>query len=259
MTPLTLALAVALAADPAPAARLDALGDPLPPGAVMRLGTLRHRIVGFIDSHNRAYLDGGRTLLFAGYVALLWTDAETGREIDRWAWPAGLQFAGLSPDGRRLVLTDQHMIRAWDVPARRELRTIAGPEGFNGYVVATFSPDSRFVALEERYAQGGLNRIRVRLWDLTAGRELWWNDQVLNAGWTSGVIGFGPGGRALDRGGVRRHGAVAGRLDARDRQHRRPLLGPGHRPGAVAAGRRWAGATAVRVLGGRHPARHRRP
>src|SRR5262245_55426613 len=94
MLSLTLTIAFALAADPAPAARNDRFGDPLPPGAIQRLGTLRHPTGWPISGQYRLYLPGGRTLL-TYFGEFRWSEADSGREIDRWAPPAGLEINGI--------------------------------------------------------------------------------------------------------------------------------------------------------------------
>ena len=88
----------------------DQSGDPLPPSAIARLGTLRFRQEGFVD--NLIYAPGGKTLISrAGSLAISW-DARTGKELyrisgitkDRYVSPIDI-----SPDGSTLVyLTNEH-------------------------------------------------------------------------------------------------------------------------------------------------------
>src|SRR5262245_40417699 len=102
MLPFTFTLALAVATDPVPAGRTDRFGDPLPPGAFQRLGTLRHR-TGWPEQNR--YLRDGRTLL-TFRNEFRWTDADSGREIDRWAPPPGQEISGVSTDGRLALLVD---------------------------------------------------------------------------------------------------------------------------------------------------------
>jgi hypothetical protein len=148
--PFTLTLALALAADPVPASRTDGFGDPLPPGAVQRLGTLRHRTGWPITNSHRLYLPGGRTLsTFRGEFR--WTDAESGRAIDCWTPPKGLEISGVSADGRLALLVDDKALHIWDLSIRREIRTIPDVNRLRGFMsAALFSPDSRHVGCTSR-------------------------------------------------------------------------------------------------------------
>lgn len=88
----------------APKARVDRFGDPLPPHAVARFGTVRYR-------HDRtifasAISPDGRLLAGAsGKLVQIW-DAETGRTLQRWSL-AGFRHPVLAlaftPDGKNLV------------------------------------------------------------------------------------------------------------------------------------------------------------
>jgi WD40 repeat protein len=84
---------------------VDRYGDPLPPGAVARLGTVRYRFGG----HGAAFLPDGRTVVSvrSGNAIHLW-DARTGRllrEINTGRFTPGQGGFGLSRDGKRLVLS----------------------------------------------------------------------------------------------------------------------------------------------------------
>src|SRR5207245_2671047 len=90
----------------APKQVLDALGDPLPPGAVRRLGTRRHRVQtwplawqGLPDGRSYlVYHRGGAT------EEIRRIDTDTGRVVETWPVPANAHAAGFSPDGRRVLL-----------------------------------------------------------------------------------------------------------------------------------------------------------
>src|SRR5262249_3473340 len=83
-------------------ARTDRLGDPLPPGALFRLGSLRLRNKGGI--HSAAFAAGGRVLATAGDDGeiLLW-DPATGKELRRIDEGRYTQAAVCSPDGKALA------------------------------------------------------------------------------------------------------------------------------------------------------------
>src|SRR5262249_61965006 len=88
---LLFSVALALVAGQAPAAdepkrRVDQHGDPLPPGATARLGTVRWRHAGPISFV--AFLPGGRTVLSAGQdrTVRVW-DIATGKDLRRLDHP----------------------------------------------------------------------------------------------------------------------------------------------------------------------------
>jgi RNA polymerase sigma factor (sigma-70 family) len=161
----------------APAARLDLLGDPLPPDALLRLGTLRHRVVGFV-SGRQALPDGKTQLTYSGN-RLRWMDGATGRILDAWTLPKEQTVCGVAPDGRRMLVADVNAktLQLWDVAARKELQAFL-PKGDLGLQVsATFAPDGRNATTSH-----GVNHNAglLRVWDVATGQELW----------QEGVMGF---------------------------------------------------------------------
>ncbi len=102
-----------LHADPPASAkpRLDLFGDPLPEGAIARMGTTRFRH----DATSIAYLDA-KTLVTAGDGVRFW-DVATGKMIREWKAEhfGGDRLAALSGNGRVLIsVTKQSSLRVWD-------------------------------------------------------------------------------------------------------------------------------------------------
>src|SRR5207237_1709077 len=100
---------VPAAADPpAPAQiqpRLDRHGDPLPPGAVARLGTLRFRTAG--EAVALAFAPDGQTIAVSSYAGVFLFDAASGKRTRRQPLPrspAGPEDRlTFSPDSKRLA------------------------------------------------------------------------------------------------------------------------------------------------------------
>ena len=102
MTPPAVARA---AADSLEAERIDRYGDPLPPGALMRLGTVRFRHGG-LGIHDAAYSPDGKILATAGESGKihLW-EAATGKQIALLEGEKNTMLLSLafSPDGKTLA------------------------------------------------------------------------------------------------------------------------------------------------------------
>jgi WD40 repeat protein len=83
-------------------AGVDLFGDPLPQGAVARLGTLRWRAGPYVQS--LAYTSDGKTLVAMSQFEVCLFDAATGKLTKRIRPSKGfISRAALSPDGKRLV------------------------------------------------------------------------------------------------------------------------------------------------------------
>src|SRR5947209_2587923 len=98
-----------------PPVRLDAYGDPLPPGAVARLGTTRLRQSEAV--HGLVFTADGKGLLSVGSSTVRLRDVATGRLVRSWgaftevAW--GLFFA---TDGKQFVAVGKDgRLRLWDI------------------------------------------------------------------------------------------------------------------------------------------------
>jgi WD40 repeat protein len=180
---IALSLALLLAAVPAAAdpPRTDALGDPLPAGAIARLGTNRLWHEGGIEY--LALSPDGRIVATAGAAfasragqghVRLW-DTKTGkflRALDTLGQPVGLLT--FSPDGKLLAGAAEKEVRLWDVDSGKLLRRLLGHK--EPVVSVSFSADSRhfhslgFTPPKELalHADGG----EVCRWDAATGKLL---------------------------------------------------------------------------------------
>jgi WD40 repeat protein len=181
-TKLRLAAVLVFSAATAPAAepaRTDALGDPLPSGAVLRLGTIRWRAgspIVFL-----AALPDGHVLTVDQQQAVRVWDAATGRERQQFPMtgtpgttvPAAIYNACVSLDGggRNLAVAGRNgIVTVWDVAAGRATGRVVTPETGIPTRIA-LSRDGKTLAL-------GVNIMRPTLWDVAADKEIRALDEI---------------------------------------------------------------------------------
>jgi WD40 repeat protein len=202
----------------------DAHGDPLPDGAVARLGTVRSRAL----CNALHFSPDGKQLvgLDAGRFVRVW-DAATGRllesahlpgrpERDQWA-----VRAAYSADGRVALLSDGPALELWDVHARKQL-DVPLPAGRKPPYRFAVSADGRRLLLREPVGSesvpmtgsrfGEELKLNLLLWDTTTGklRVLAEDEAELIA------LGFSPDGTLLAsssyKRGTRTRDAATGKL-----------------------------------------------
>jgi WD40 repeat protein len=168
------------------AAPTDLYGDPLPPGAVARMGTVRFRYA----ATSVAYSPDGKLLAAGGsdnHIRLF--EAATGKEIRRLTGhlartfnpPADKRGAfdllvssvgegnvtsiAFSPDGKTLASGGwDDTVRVWEVATGKQLHKLDAHQAMVARVV--FSPDGKVLA-----SRGGLDGL-LRLWNPATGAEL---------------------------------------------------------------------------------------
>lgn len=180
---------------PAAAQRVDALGDPLPDGAIMRLGTHRHRA----QSHWQ-YLPDGKSYLVLHGSEIRRIDARTGAIVESWPIPKiGGELAwagyddtviGFSPDGRYALLTNDYIhhgvidsaqewhLTLYDLSERKQVWSVSKklePKDWPDANMCVFSANNKWVVTGRDHGQGK----EVRLWDAQTGKQLW---QLRNKG-----------------------------------------------------------------------------
>jgi WD40 repeat protein len=152
--------------------RLDLLGDPLPEGAVARIGT--SRVFGGNHAKLLAYVPDGKTLVTGGYSKVLrFWEADTGKRLGQIeiGGNGNVDAFAFSPDGKMLVLVSRKdaLVRVWDFASRRQFQQFAGERGGTSWVA--FSPDGkRLAATSDK---------DVRVWDAST----WEQTQSLRTGW----------------------------------------------------------------------------
>ena len=157
----------------APQPRTDLNGDPLPPGAVARLGAARmcQQAVLYLafspDDKTVAALDNGSLRLW---------DVQNGREVRHFDDPLGAEYLNapdiplaFSADGKLVALIcSQNTVRVWETATGREVHTFQNLPATPS--VLAFDPKGRLLAA------GG--RGPMLLWNLKDGKQLPSGDPV---------------------------------------------------------------------------------
>lgn len=172
-TGFVLALICLTSRAPAAEPATDLHGDPLPPHALLRLGTTRLHHQSFM--HDAAFSPDGRMLASAASnqdtSITLW-EVPSGRLLHRlivtsidqyWPWTNALAF---SPDGQKLATVDNRgRLHVWNVSTGAELYSIEAHPGNHGATAVAFSDDGKWLA------SGGSDGA-VRISSTEGGHEL---------------------------------------------------------------------------------------
>jgi WD40 repeat protein len=148
--PLALLL-LAVAARAEPPARADAQGDPLPAGALARLGTTRFRSGNFIQSV--AVAPDGKTLAVADNQGARILDLATGKELRalKTTGYTGFTHVSFSPDGKVFAAAEHDgRIRFWDPATGDLIGQVAPPTDATRRrpgSAFSFSGDGKYVAV----------------------------------------------------------------------------------------------------------------
>ncbi len=166
----------AAAEAPRPAARTDRHGDPLPAGALARLGTQRFRHLAGVRRAafspegkvlavlSRATMDRRGGASAGVHVIGLW-DAAGGQELRRIEVEGGLlQCFAFSPDGKVLAVHGKGPILLYDVATGERRGRLPGPVNSSPIHGLAFSPDGKTLAARLTET--------VSLYDVKAGQEL---------------------------------------------------------------------------------------
>jgi RNA polymerase sigma factor (sigma-70 family) len=143
-------------------AKTDLLGDPLPRGALLRLGTVRQRHAQ--GTSRAAFAPDGKTVHVSdmGGWVVTW-DVATGKEIRRVRGDASnVSALALSPDGKTLAVGSWGKVRLVDAGTGVAVGAWAGQNDSVTEIV--FSPDGKTAAL--RYQGKTLD-----LWDAAGGKK----------------------------------------------------------------------------------------
>jgi WD40 repeat protein len=180
------------------AAHTDALGDPLPEGALTRLGSTRFSQIGWVRS--LVFAPDGRSVFVGSDYFELSKDSnprQDSRAVRLFEVPSGQQLAefgdqawgvgelALCPEGRTLASAGRDgTIRLWEVATRRQVRQL-GPFAEDYTWPVAWSPDLATLAV------GG---DQVRLWRAADGKLV---HQLGDESTSAASVAFSPDGHLL--------------------------------------------------------------
>jgi WD40 repeat protein len=175
----------------------DLFGDPLPAGALARLGTVRFRQGNFVYGVLLSP-DGKTVVSYGGNQVITFWDAATGRVVRRL--PNGARVAAFTPDGRTLISFGDYEIRFWDVATGAVRRSEALGLWLPCLAV---SPDGKHLAAGCT-AERNTDSARIKVWDIATDRVV---HTFVHKGREPSAVAFSPDGKLLAA-GYRHDGAI---------------------------------------------------
>ena len=173
----------------------DLFGDPLPAGAIARLGTVRLRHGDYL--HALAFAPDGKTLISAGRDGMRVWQTATSRPVRHFGEPMFQPSVSLSPDGRRLAVARFYPgsggpIEVWDVATGKLVHKL----GDRHFTLVRFSPDGKHVAaFTGRSAPFAFaNPWQIMIWDTATGRLI---NQLSGPADCVTAMTFTPDGKSL--------------------------------------------------------------
>jgi len=150
--------------------RLDQSGDPLPEGAIARLGTVRFRHGANIAG--LSFTPDGKAVIARGPWAVRTWESKSGRELSCVSGQVGhilFRASAVSPDGTLIAVAvsdrqnprNDTPIQLYDRPTGRLIRELGG----GMYLIPCFSADGKWLAVTTI-------RSRVELFDVAQGQRL---------------------------------------------------------------------------------------
>ena len=168
--------------------KTDRYGDPLPPGAVARLGSLRFRNGDAIFSV--VFSPDGKYLATTANDKVRWWDVATAKQIREFrGHPYGIDCLAISPNGTVLASgSNDGTFRLWDIATGQEICCVQGH--VLGIGSMAFSPDGKTLATAGRDT-------KIRLWNASTRKKA----QEL-AGHNNSILSitFSPNGKLLASG-----------------------------------------------------------
>lgn len=173
---------------------IDLYGDPLPEGAMMRLGTIRRRAVGV----DLAVAADGKSIIGARHALCIciW-DAATGELRHKRELPEPWGTSVLSPDGRCLAQWSgpEKPLVIWDVRTVEKSRVLSLEGKRNIWPIAFSRDGKRIAAIGRREDEKGGYDHLVRVWSLADGKEIF--SKEIHHNRPSHRLAFSPDGERL--------------------------------------------------------------
>lgn len=145
--------------------RKDRYGDPLPPGAIARLGTVRLRHQS--PTSSAVFTRDGKTAIVGDYGgSIVYWDVATAREVRRLQRMLGaIEALAISRDGKTLASSSEGQVCLWEVATGKLFSQSQSRVGTYTVEQIIFTPDGKTLVLRD---QGSA----IHLWDVVGNKKL---------------------------------------------------------------------------------------